>query len=115
MRELPFDSVRKRMARVYEEDSGSHVYVEGAPEVVLERSTMPADESASIEAVAEEWASRGLKVLAVAKRELPAAQVEDDALELGLTLIGLVGLHDPLRESAREAVEEARAAGLRWR
>ena len=52
-------------------------------------------------------------MLAVATRELPAAQVEDDALELGLTLIGLVGLHDPLRESAREAVEEARAAGLR--
>ncbi len=113
VRELPFDSVRKRMARVYEEGDGSHLYVKGAPEVVLERSTMRAEESASIEAVAKEWASRGLKVLAIAKRELPAAQVEDDALEVGLTLVGLVALHDPLRDSAHKAIEEARAAGLR--
>jgi Ca2+-transporting ATPase len=112
-RELPFDPVRKRMALVYDQDDGRRLYVKGAPEVVLERSTMPADESASIEAVAEEWASRGLKVLAVAERRLPDTAVDEDALERELSLVGLVALHDPLRETAHEAVEQARLAGLR--
>jgi Ca2+-transporting ATPase len=113
VRELPFDPVRKRMARVYDEHDGRRVYVKGAPEVVLERSTAQADEAASIEAVAGEWASRGLKVLAVAERKLPDVPLDEDALELELHVVGLVALHDPLRETARSAVGQARSAGLR--
>jgi P-type Ca2+ transporter type 2C len=111
--ELPFDPERKRMALVYDRDDGRHLYVKGAPEVVLERSTMPADETASIGSVAEEWASRGLKVLAVAERELPDTPLDEDALEVELSVVGLVALHDPVRETAHEAIEEARSAGLR--
>ena len=113
LRELPFDPVRKRMALVYDEGDGRRLYVKGAPEVVLERSTASADEIASLEAVAEEWASRGLKVLAVAERSVPAGRVDDEALEIELGVVGLLALQDPLRPTAHDAVEEARAAGLR--
>ena len=113
VRELPFDPVRKRMTLVYDEGDGRHLYVKGAPEVVLERSTMPPDEAASIEATAEEWASSGLKVLAVAERELPETSLSEDALEHDLTVVGLVALEDPLRKTAQGAVDEARSAGLR--
>ncbi|HEX2495696.1 MAG TPA: cation-transporting P-type ATPase [Gaiellaceae bacterium] len=113
LRELPFDPIRKRMALVYARDDGRHLYVKGAPEVVLERSTLSADESAAIEAVAEEWASSGLKVLAVAERRLPDTRLDDEALERELSIVGLVALHDPLRETAHDAVEDARSAGLR--
>ncbi|HET6643449.1 MAG TPA: cation-transporting P-type ATPase, partial [Gaiellaceae bacterium] len=113
LRELPFDPVRKRMALVYGGDDGRHLYVKGAPEVVLERSTLSADESAAIEAVAEEWASSGLKVLAVAERRLPDMPLDEEALERELSIVGLVALHDPLRETAHDAVEDARSAGLR--
>jgi Ca2+-transporting ATPase len=113
VRELPFDPDRKRMALVYEQDDGRRLYVKGAPEVVLERSTSAAEETASIEAIADEWASRGLKVLAVAERVLPDAPLADDALERELRVLGLVALHDPLRETAHDAVAEARSAGLR--
>ena len=113
VRELPFDPVRKRMALVYAEGDGRRLYVKGAPEVVLELSTMSADEIASLEAVAEEWASRGLKVLAVAERSVPAGRVDDEALEIELGVVGLLALQDPLRPTAHDAVEEARAAGLR--
>lgn len=114
VRELPFDPLRKRMTLVYEEEGGPpRVYVKGAPEVVLERSTVEPDGVAAIEAVAEGWASEGLKVLAVAERVLPDASLDDHALERGLHLVGLVALHDPLRETARDAVAKARLAGLR--
>jgi len=111
--ELPFDSVRKRMGLVYDEEDGSHLYVKGAPEVVLERSAAHAEEAAALEALADEWASRGLKVLAVAERRIPDLSVNEEALERELRVVGLVALHDPLRESAREAVREARSAGVR--
>jgi Ca2+-transporting ATPase len=112
LRELPFDSTRKRMTLVYEEPDGLHAYVKGAPEVVLERSAADAAARRELEETAELWASEGLKVLAVAERRLPEAALEE-AFELDLDLVGLVALHDPLRETARDAVREARAAGLR--
>ena len=113
VRELPFDPERKRMALVYDQGETRRLYVKGAPEVLLERSKAPADEVASIVAMAEDWASQGLKVLAVAERELPDTPLEDDALERELRVLGLVALQDPLRETAHEAVAEARSAGLR--
>jgi Ca2+-transporting ATPase len=113
VRELPFDSLRKRMTLVYEEEDGPRLYVKGAPEVIFERSTVEGDEAGLIEAVAEDWASEGLKVLAVAERPLPDASLDDDALERELRLVGVVALHDPLRETAHDAVGEARSAGLR--
>jgi Ca2+-transporting ATPase len=101
------------MALVYDQGETRRLYVKGAPEVLLERSKAPADEAASIVAMAEDWASQGLKVLAVAERELPDTPLEDDALERELRVLGLVALQDPLRETAHEAVAEARSAGLR--
>jgi P-type Ca2+ transporter type 2C len=113
VRELPFDPDRKRMALVYADGERAHLYVKGAPEVLLEHSRTEPDEAATIEAVAEEWASRGLKVLAVAERELPEASLDEESLERRLAVVGLVALQDPLRETAEPAVREARAAGLR--
>ena len=113
LRELPFDPLRKRMTLVYEDVGGPRVYVKGALEVVLERSALDADEAASIEAVAEDWASRGLKVLGVAERALPDTSLDDDAIERDLSFLGLVGLHDPVRKTAPDAISEARSAGVR--
>jgi Ca2+-transporting ATPase len=113
VRELPFDPLRKRMTLVYEDAGGTRVYVKGAPEVVLERSALSGDEAASIEGVAEDWASQGLKVLAVAERQLPDTSLDDDAMERDLCFLGLVGLRDPLRNTAPDAIREARAAGVR--
>ena len=113
VRELPFDPVRKRMTLLYDEEDGCRLYVKGAPEVVLERSTTQTDDTAAMEDVAKDWASRGLKVLAVAERRLLDASVDDNALERELRLVGLVALHDPLRATTPAAVAEARAAGLR--
>ena len=59
-------------------------------------------------------AAEGLRVIAVAAREAEAASPESlDAHLEGLTLLGLIGMMDPPREAARDAVRDCRAAGIR--
>jgi P-type Ca2+ transporter type 2C len=112
VRELPFDADRKRMTLVYEEDDGPRAYVKGAPEVILELSA-DGERPRVIEALADEWASAGLRVLAIAEHPLADCSTDVEGLERDLRLVGLVALHDPLRPTAHKAVAEARSAGLR--
>jgi Ca2+-transporting ATPase len=109
VQELPFDPGRKRMTLVYERPEGRHAYVKGAPEMVLELS-VSTPERQDLQEAAEAWAAEGLRVLAVAERCLEDG---DEELERDLDPVGLVALHDPLRESTADAVREALSAGLR--
>ncbi|MBI5435524.1 MAG: calcium-translocating P-type ATPase, PMCA-type [Nitrosomonadales bacterium] len=119
--EVPFDSERKRMTTLHRHPSGAVAYTKGAPESVLPLCTaqlttqgeaaMPRDE---ILAHAERMAAEGLRVLAIAQRHWPTLpQAEDTpAIEDGLVFIGLVGLMDPPRHEAREAVRLCKSAGI---
>ncbi|MBE0476467.1 MAG: cation-transporting P-type ATPase [Coriobacteriia bacterium] len=122
--ELPFDAVRKRMSTVHAEDGRRIAYVKGAPAEVLglcsrvltDSGERPLDERARAEALAanDEMARGGLRVLAMARREVPdrrryeAAEVERD-----LTFLGLAGMMDPPRAEVAETVRRAHSAGIR--
>jgi calcium-translocating P-type ATPase len=111
--EVPFEPERKRMTLVYDDGSARRAVVKGAPEAILGRSLVSAEEHERLERLAAAWAAEGLRVLAVAERFLDGhLDLEDDELERDLVPLGLVALHDPLRETAAGAVREARAAGL---
>ena len=60
----------------------------------------------------EGWASEGLRVLAVAARELTDDDPSEEEAEHDLRLLGVIALHDPLRPSAEPAVAAARRAGI---
>jgi P-type Ca2+ transporter type 2C len=116
--ELPFDSDRKRMTTFHRKPSGLIAYTKGAPESVLPRCVSGLSEhgfdSARVLSTAENMAARGLRVLAVACRawpEMPGETVADD-IETGLAFIGLIGLIDPPRVEAREAVRLCKSAGI---
>jgi cation-transporting ATPase I len=83
--------------------------VKGAPEVVLRRCADAPDVRDRIKALAAD----GLRVLAVADRAVDGGPDDLDEAADGLTLRGLVGLADTLRESSVRAVEQLRAAGVR--
>jgi Ca2+-transporting ATPase len=99
--ELPFDSERKRMTTMH---SGV-AYMKGAPESV---AACCVDAPAEALGRAAQLASQGLRVLAVATRAI----VDEAVREEGFTFLGLVGMMDPPRAEAREAVAQCVAAGI---
>ncbi len=125
----PFDSDRKRMSvscrRPSSSRDGIRVLVKGAPEMVLERCSavlapdgvhrLEDRDKVGIEAIQGELSGRGLRVLAAAYRDVDGgASVETaDEAERELVFAGLVGMHDPPRAEAKEAVARCRAAGIR--
>ena len=120
--EVPFDSDRKLMTTVHAYEGGYVSFTKGAAEQVLERSQDMLGDDGSPTALedrpvldrVEEWSSKGLRVLAFGMRRLDSvAGVEDsDELERDLTFVGLVGLMDPPRPEAAEAVETCKRAGI---
>mgnify|MGYP000004234981 CR=1 FL=1 len=122
--ELPFESRRKLMSTVHRA-AGARVYTKGAPDDVLARCTamrlcgrdVPLDERlrAEARAVKDRFARSGLRVLGVAQRQLPEDQPphEAEAVERGLTFLGLVAMYDPPRPEVAAAVARCHRAGIR--
>ncbi len=115
--EIPFDSQRKLMSTVHRLGEGRfRVYVKGAPDILLSRcrGLSPRQEREAREKN-EEMAQAALRVLGVAYKDLsllPRAG-EEGALEGELTFLGLIGMMDPPRREAKEAVRRCREAGIR--
>lgn len=86
------------------------ISVKGALETVL---AMCEGEAAPAQEAAEQLAAEGHRVLAVAEGWAAAGAALDRSALHGLTLVGLVGLIDPLRPEARQAVRQAQDAGVR--
>jgi len=97
----PFDSDRRRMS-IFRSDGIN--YVKGALENILPLCRSGSFDSVSLSAEAKAFASRGLRVLAVATGR--SAKEED------LTFLGLLGFADPPRAEAKQAISEARSAGI---
>ena len=120
--ELPFSSERARMTTLHRDGTAILAFTKGAPERVLdgcvhrlsETGIQPFDPGAVL-AAASAMADRGLRVLAVAYRTLEEVPEADSlgSVESGQTLLGLVGLLDPPRAEAQEAVALCQAAGIR--
>jgi magnesium-transporting ATPase (P-type) len=109
MRRFPFDPSRRRESVL----TPDGLYVKGAPDAVLPRcANLHGDVAASIVA---SFADKGLRVLAVARRADAkiADEVDADHAEVDLTLLGLIGLHDPPRDGIGAALAAARAAGIK--
>lgn len=114
--EIPFDSANKYMATFHHDGDRVLLCVKGAPDVLLARSTL--DETARASFIEENaaLANAALRVLALASREIPAADF-DPAADLlhwvnDLNLQALVGIIDPPRAEAREAIAICHEAGI---
>jgi Ca2+-transporting ATPase len=124
--EIPFDSAHRFMATWHRVEDEVHLYIKGAPEVVLEKcdrwespqGEAPLDEirRAAILRDNEALAARHLRVLAVAMRRLApsgfnASQDLFSQVER-LTFLGLVGLMDAPRPEAKNAIDVCKQAGI---
>ncbi|MEX2160118.1 MAG: HAD-IC family P-type ATPase [Dehalococcoidia bacterium] len=117
--EIPFDPERRYAATLHEDEGAPRLFVKGAPEQILEMCTdatgEPALDRQRVLQAAHDMASDGLRVLAMAYRELASPPEELIAEEhlTGLTFLGLQGMIDPPREEAMQAVRGCQQAGIR--
>ena len=126
LQEIPFDSSRKMMTTFHKMNNGKiAAFVKGAPDILLDRciqqslngNLLPLDAATreTILAANSGLAKQALRVLAVAYREFD--QLPDDLtpheIEKDMTFVGLLGMIDPPRPEAREAVKICAMAGIR--
>jgi len=127
--EVPFSSARKLMTTVHsdaEREGRLRVFTKGAPDVLLghcshelvggEAKILEERRRAEILQANEALAREALRTIGVAFRLLPADALKDgfdDKLEHELVFAGLIGMIDPPRAEAKDAVARAKAAGIR--
>ena len=111
--EIPFDSDRKLMTTVNEIDGKVTVIVKGAFDMLSSRCVSGDIEKAR--EMTDSMSGEALRVLAVAYKEIDALpkEITSENLENGLTFMGLVGMIDPPRPEAKEAVELCKKAGIK--
>lgn len=111
--EIPFDSDRKRMTTVNKMDGKNIVIVKGAFDV-MEPLCVKGDLKTA-RSITESMSEKALRVLAIAYKEIDVIPEEPSPKELesGLTFMGLVGMIDPPRPEAKEAVSVCRKADIK--
>lgn len=117
--EIPFASKRKYMATFHVPERNGEMLstsqknglliAKGAPEVIERFLSKPSE----TDDIVAEFASQGLRVLAVAIKEIPrnSPQIQEEDLQ-EMTFLGLCGINDPPREGVREYIEKSKRAGI---
>lgn len=131
LREIPFDSGRKRMSTIHQVQGQRIAYIKGAPKEVLDICTsirengkdrpLLEEEKEQIMKINDNYARNGLRVLGVALRPLAdelnlprsLSDYTYDVIEKELTFLGLVAMVDPPRTEVAEAVKKCHHAGIR--
>lgn len=118
--EIPFDAEHRFMATLNHDHSGQRmIWVKGAPEAILQRCSTELDNNLQPQPLQPEtwqqviagFAAQGQRVLALACKPAQRPELQMDDIQQ-LQLIALVGLMDPPRQEAIDAVAECQAAGI---
>jgi len=127
--EFPFSSDRKRMTTIHtsqlQTDGKNLIFMKGAPEIILRYCTqvcgntkeesLTEQKRRDILGANEEMASGGLRVLGIAYKEITcnAADCKEETAESQLIFLGLLGMMDPPRKEAMQAVKLCRKIGIK--
>ena len=119
---FPFDSERKCMTTFHTCEEGFVSFTKGAIDVLLEKAHtiltsegLSAVDTVEMQRVNERMAADGLRVLCIATRkwDVMPEDISPEQVETGLTILGFVGMMDPPREEAKEAVSLCKTAGIK--
>ena len=128
--EVPFSSERKLMSTIHSDTERQErviAFTKGAPDILLARCTrelvgeesrpLAAERRAAIAKANRELAAEALRTLGIAYRSLPKEAFDvtevDETVEEELVFLGLIGMIDPPRDEAKDAVARTRSAGIR--
>jgi magnesium-transporting ATPase (P-type) len=124
IRIMPFDSKRKIMTTIHRFNHEILVYTKGAPRSILSICTetvannrieeLTQERIHAVETKIREFASEGLRVIAVAYKLLPQNEsFKDKNVEQDMILVGLAAMKDPPRPEVKDAVKLAKEAGIK--
>ena len=126
LKELPFDSERKRMSVIFKNKSHKKIeaYVKGAPDLLLKAcgkiikngkiTKLTKKDRSNILKTNERFASKALRVLGLAYGEISGSkEYSIKNVESNLIFVGLAGMIDPPRDGVKEAVQKCRGAGIK--
>jgi len=123
--ELPFDSKRKSMSSIHQKEDKKVAYIKGAPKKIISLSTHISqngkirpfndEEKEKIVKKHDELASQGLRILAMAYRNLPNDfdDYKPQSVEKDMIFLGMMAMQDPPRPEVHDAVEKCHRAGIR--
>lgn len=124
--EIPFDSKRKLMSTVHKKNDGKYISItKGAPDILLYKCTHYYDKGDIVPLSSQkqkqilknisQMAQSALRVLAISYKEFQTEpkKAEESVVENNLVFLGLIGIIDPPRPEAKEAVATCKAAGIK--
>ena len=109
--EIPFNSDDKFMMVKVKQDSVDQVFIKGATEAVLEKTSLSAEEQELVKKINTYLSKKGLRVLALAEK---VADKESDLEKItNFDFLGLVAMYDPPRKEVPAAIHDCHRAGIR--
>ena len=106
--EEPFDSEKKYAMTINKIRDKDIAFIVGAPEIILSFCDIPINEKNNILIKIDNWASQGLRIVGAVFKDNGGLKEKQ-----GYIWLGLLGIEDPLREGAREAISIAKDAGIK--
>ncbi|MCL5438833.1 MAG: cation-translocating P-type ATPase [Patescibacteria group bacterium] len=113
--EYVFDPATKTITTVWETNGKKYVFIRGAPQTILSKSTHDSIEKDKIYKLIDEYAKEGLRVIGFGSK-LETNYKEDvkrEELEQNLDFLGFVGIYDPPRNEVKHAIQKAKEAGIK--
>lgn len=111
--EFVFDTQLRTISTIWKTRDKTQLLVRGAPEMILSKSVMSSKEKTTIEKQIALFANEGYRVIAFGEKyitgSIPSSR---EKLEQELHFLGIVGIYDPPRPEAKEAIEKAHMAGI---
>lgn len=114
--EIPFDSDRKRMTTVHKYENKYVAITKGAfDRIPLDEAAVEKEYDQNAGDIHDAFAEKALRIIGVSYKFMDSKpnNLDDEELEKDMTFAGIVGMIDPPREESRQAVQEAREAGIR--
>lgn len=121
---VPFDEKNRYMITMHNGKTREHfLAIKGAPELIIDHCNSYFENDKDVHLNHKviqiftdsyhDMTSRGLRVLAIASKNVTGGELTVDSLPEKMTLLGIVGISDPLRTDARQMIELAKSAGIR--
>lgn len=104
----PFSSETKYHFSIWDDGHKKTAYLTGAPEFIMSACNLADDEKKRIKTIISDWANKGLRVIAAAYKDSGDLKKKEQ-----FSLSGLIGIDDPIRDSAKASLEQAARAGIK--